>query len=317
MGGVLAPPRDGRGRGISVLVLIVALAVGLVGDRLIGAPAATASAPTTPAFPSTAPAGSLSSSWVGPALPAGAGGAAEGRIIVANPTAAVLTGTLTLVPSAGTNLAESIVLQPYIRMTYRLELITPGAYAAATVSLDGTGGAVEEEAQGSLGESIAPCTTQSSDHWYFAAGSTEETDTELISLYNPYPAPAIADLSFDTDLGPTTPDSFQGVVVPGGGFNVIDVGARVRLRAFVATDIDVRAGRLIAGKLQLQSGVSGTPHGVSVTLGRRPRGWSGTTRTEPPERGSTSSSTSSTRGPVKPRSSWRRRWTRGRPTPSI
>jgi len=261
------PVGAARSRGLSVLILLAVLAAGLIADRVIGTPAATASSPTIPGFPSTAPAGSLSSAWFCPALPAAAGGPAVGRIVVANPTGAVLTGTLTVVPSAGSPMAQSLELQPYTRTTYRLELIAPGPYAAATVSLDGTGGAVEDEVQGSLGESITPCTTSSSDHWYFAAGSTEQTDTELISLYNPYPAPAIADLSFVTDLGPTSPDSFQGVVVPGGGFNVIDVGARVRLRAFVATAVDVRSGRLVAEKLELQKGAASAPNGPSLTLG--------------------------------------------------
>jgi hypothetical protein len=255
---------------VGIGVIAALLVAGVVGDHLIGAgaPPQAAAADTGPAIPTVAGPGTLSSTWFCPALQATSRSAAKGRIIIANPTAGVLSGTVTVIPSTGTPVVESPVIQPYDRLTYRLEALAPGPFAAATVSLDEPGGAVEQEVQGPLGQSITPCATSSSDHWYFAAGRADDADTELLSLYNPYPAAAIADLSFATETGPAIPDAFQGIVVPAGGFNVIDVGARVRLRTAVAATVDVRSGRLVVDKLEVQSGTAGSaPHGLALTLG--------------------------------------------------
>jgi len=149
-----------------------------------------------------------------------------------------------------------------------LQDLAPGDYTAATVVFEGSGGAVEEEVQGRLGDSIAPCASTSSDRWYFPTGATDDNASEYLSLYNPYPQPAIADLSFETDQGPFNPDAFQAIVVPGGGFNVIDIGARVRSRTAVSTTVDVRSGRLVVAELQELSNLSRRgPRGLALTLG--------------------------------------------------
>ena len=96
------------------------------------------------------------------------------------------------------------------------------------MTIDGAGGAVEQEVDGALGASVTPCSSASSDHWYFAAGRTDTDATMLVSLYNPFPVEAIADLRFATDQGPTTPDAYQGVVVPARGSLVLNIGDRVR-----------------------------------------------------------------------------------------
>lgn len=264
-----AGPREPRPPLAAVAFLGAVLVVGLVADHLVGTgQAAEARTVRTPLTPSLAPAGALSSSWFCPALQATARSDALGRIIIANPGPAALTGKVTVTPSAGPPVVKSAAVAPYTRMTYKLEDVAPGAYAATTVSLDGDTGAVEQEVQGPLGQSIAPCASASSDRWYFAAGRTDTDASELLSLYNPYPAPAIADLSFVTDQGPTTPDAFQGLVIPGRGFNVVDVGRRVRIRAAVAATVSVRSGRLVVDKLQMQSGKAGSaPRGLSLTLG--------------------------------------------------
>jgi len=253
-------------RRVGVVVLLAAVLIaGLIGDHFIGSGAAAAAPAPQPSIPSLAAPGVMSSTWFCPALEATPQSAALGRIVVANPSGAIITGTVTIIPAVGAPVVQNAVIQPYTRVTYKLEQLAPGPYAAATVSLDGTAGAVEQLVTGPLGQSIAPCATSSSGRWYFAAGRTDQDATELLSLYNPYPQVAIADLTFATDLGPSSPDLLQGIVVPGGGFNVVDVGAQVRIRGSVAATVTVRAGRLIVDKLQLQSGSS--PHGLSLTLG--------------------------------------------------
>ena len=56
--------------------------------------------------------------------------------------------------------------------------------------------------------------------------------------------------------------------MPGGGFNVIDVGARVRSRTQVAAEVDVRGGRVVVDELQvLTNPARSGPRGLSLMLG--------------------------------------------------
>ncbi len=260
-------PGGGRRQAAGVVVLAALLAAALFADRTLATDTRAAAAPT-PGMPTMAAAGSLSSTWYCPALGASAASRAKGRLILANPGPSPLTTTVTIVPSTGNPVIEHPALAPYSRSTIRLEDVAPADYAAATVVFDGTGGAVEQEVDGALGQSMTACASSSSDRWYFATGATDANAAEYLSLYNPYPAPAIADLRFETDQGLAIPDAFQGVVVPGGGFTVIDIGARVRSRSQVSAEVDVRGGRLVVDKLQILTGpVRPGPRGLVLTLG--------------------------------------------------
>jgi len=254
----------GRGRAWSVALLVAVIAAGLAVDDGLGGGSVTAARAAVPRMPTMAPAGALSSTWLCPALGASAASPVLGRLVLANPGAAPLTATVTVVPATGAPVVQHPRLAPYSRQEISLETVAPGDYAAATVTFDGAGGAVEQEVRGALGDSVAPCATDSSDHWYFPTGATDASASEFISLYNPYPAPAIADLRFETDQGPAVPDAFQGVVVPGSGFTVLDIGARVRSRSRVAATVSVRGGRVVADELQV---LSAPPHGLVLTLG--------------------------------------------------
>jgi hypothetical protein len=262
------PPSGGRRQAAAVGLVACALAGGLIADRAVGSGTVPVAAAPPPAMPSTAAAGAMSSAWYCPALGASATSQAKGRVIIANPTATTITATVTVVPSSGAQVISHPVLAPYSRTTVRLEDVAPGAYAAATVAFEGAAGAVEQEVQGPLGQSITACASSSSNRWYLATGATDANATEYLSLYNPYPAAAIADLSFETDQGPSTPDAFQGVVVPGGGFNVVDIGSRVRSRAQVSALVNVRSGRLVVDKVQiLANRARSGPRGLVLTLG--------------------------------------------------
>jgi hypothetical protein len=227
------------------------IAAGLGVDQAVGGGEAPVAQAAPAQMPTMAPAGALSSTWLCPALGASAVSPLLGRLIVANPGTAPLGATVTVVPANGQPVVQHVHLSPYGRQTIGLEAVAPGNYAAATVTFDGAAGAVEQEVHGSLGDSVTPCATTSSDHWYFPTGETDAGSSEYLSLYNPYPAPAIADLRFETDQGEAVPDAFQGVVVPGSGFTVLDVGARVRSRARVAAIVSVRGGRVVADEFQV------------------------------------------------------------------
>jgi hypothetical protein len=122
--------------------------------------------------------------------------------------------------------------------------------AAALVDLDGGGAVVELFVAGPAGWDVTPCATSASRKWYFATGSTDRDANLSISLFNPFPEDAVVDLSFATDQGPSEPNEFQGVIVPGRGLTMVNVGDHVRRRVLVATTVTARAGRIVAGKIQ-------------------------------------------------------------------
>jgi len=258
---------DRTSRAGAVVVLVVALVAGLVGDHLLGRSGSGQAVSAAPVMPALAPAGSLSATWFCPAMQAAGDSPAKGRVIVANPGSADLHVSATFAESGGQQITTTRVVPAYSRTTFKLETEAPSPFTATTLVLDSGSAAVEQEVQGPLGESIAPCASASSDHWYFAAGRTDTDATMLLSLYNPFPGDAIADLRFATDQGRTTPDAYQGIVIPGHGVAVVNVGEKVRIRSAIATTVNVRAGRLVVDKLELQAGSGPAIRGLSLVLG--------------------------------------------------
>jgi len=249
---------------VGVLALLVS---GLVADRAVGHGRAAATSAPGPGIPTVAPAGALSSTWYCPAGTAVPNGLADGRIVLANPGDGDLTGTLTVVPSQGQPKSQTVRVPSRARLAFRPGDMVRAPYAAAIVQLDGPTGAVEEQIRGGLGEGVAPCATRASERWYFAAGSTNAGDQMLLSLFNPYPGDAIVDMDFATDTGRATPADLQGVVVPGGGLTVIDVGQHVRRRQIVSAAVTARSGRIVADKIQLQGEDNAPLKGVTLVLG--------------------------------------------------
>jgi hypothetical protein len=173
-------------------------------------------------------------------------------LIIANPTASDQTATVTVVASRGVSPApSSLVIPAGSRRSVSEVLATAGAWAAATVTLDGGGGAVEQQLSGPLGTEVSPCATAGSTSWYLPSGTTLRDADEVVSLYNPYPADAIVDLSFVTDQGPEDPDDFQAILVPGGSVVPVDLASHLRRRITIATSVSVRTGRVVAWKTEI------------------------------------------------------------------
>jgi hypothetical protein len=255
-------------RRVVVMVALMALVVaGVVTDHVVGRPGVVAAAAAVPDLPAQAPDGALSSTWFCPATSAVDNGLADGRIVIANPATGDLTGTVTVIPSTGAPHDVPVRVPPRSRLSVRPGDVVKAPYAAALVQLDGSVGGVEQQIRGALGESATPCATRASDHWYFAAGSTDPDAQLLLSLFNPFPGDAIVDLNFATDTGPSTPSDLQGLVVPGPGVTVIDIGQHVRRRHAVSTTVTARTGRVVAAKVQLRGAGGSSPKGATIVLG--------------------------------------------------
>ncbi|MDQ1364271.1 MAG: hypothetical protein QOE57_313 [Acidimicrobiaceae bacterium] len=272
--GAAPGPRVTRLAVIAVVVAVLALSA--FADRASkGGPTAVA----VTAQPVAAPGAALSSSWFCAGPVASPAHLADGRLVIANAANRPLRGKVTLISSSGAPITQDVQVGPADRVVIAEKTAAAAPYLGAVVELDGGQAAVEQVVTGSAGTSSTACATSGSTHWYFAAGTTQESSTLSISLLNPFPDDAIVDLSFSTEQGQENPQDFQGIVIPAGTMVGFDLGTHLRRRASVATTVSLRVGRVAAFETQTVQAMSqaaaatipaGTvpwPPGVSVARG--------------------------------------------------
>src|SRR5205085_3157130 len=135
------------------------------------------------------------------------------------------------------------------RTVVRVQDTLKAPWVAATVELDGGATAAEAAVSGALGDSVAPCASAASDHWYFAEGVTTKDAGETLLLYNAFPEDAIVDMSFSTEDGRAVPEGLQGVAVPGHHLMAVTVNDFVHRRQEAAAVVATRVGRIVAARL--------------------------------------------------------------------
>jgi hypothetical protein len=235
-----------------VVAVAAALAVGL----LLGRSGARAAPPPAPPAtgPVAAPASALSSSWFCAGATDTAHGEATGRLVVTNAGPRTLRASVTVLAARGSGRRArryASTVAPGSRASLPESVRGGAAWVGAIVTLDGGDASVEEETTGPLGTTAQPCATSGSSTWYFANGATLVNADSEISLLNPYPAPAIVDLSFTTDQGEEQPGSLQAVVVPGDTLVAVDLRGALRRRRSIATTIRTTTGRVVAWKTDI------------------------------------------------------------------
>ncbi|MHB8505714.1 MAG: DUF5719 family protein, partial [Acidimicrobiales bacterium] len=247
----------------AVAVLGAALVVGVVA----GPPTSGRSSPDAPATagPAAAPAAALSSSWFCAGATDRAGGAAGGRLVLTDAGSQAVRAEVTVVPTAGASDSFSLDVAAGGRVEVPESVPGGAPWVGAIVAFDGGQATVEQEVSGPLGAAISPCATAGSPTWYFAAGATLVNADSTISLLNPYPAPAIVNLSVTTDQGQEAPGAFQGLVVPPHGLLAVPLRAHLRRRSFIATTVQASAGEVVAWKTDV---VDRPPRGAPL-LGSR------------------------------------------------
>ncbi len=244
-------------------VLVAGLALGDTGVVGRSAQAAELQAP------SQAPAVALSSSWFCAGATVSNGGAAPGELVVANAGSQSLTGSVRLVSHSGRQEKLKVTVPAGATSTLEEQFPSvhggPGApWVGALVTLYGGMASVSQLVRSPEGVSSQPCASSASAHWYFVDGETLRNAIEEISLVNPYPAVAIADLSFTTEYGQEEPVTFEGVVVPADGLTVLNLGSHLRRRVKIAVTVSVRTGQVAAFQTEL---VTPPPPGAPLVGG--------------------------------------------------
>jgi hypothetical protein len=230
-----------------LLVVILSLVIGGLIDRS-GRPtssgtvglltAATASVAAAP--------DALSSSWFCGGATDKAGSDAPGQLLVTNAGAQALPGRVTFLPSTGSQVSVRIVVPARGQLAVPESVPHGAAWIGAFVALEGGQASVEQQILSPIGASSTPCATTGSNAWYFTSGATLINESVELTLLNPYPADAIADLSFTTDQGVEQTNDFEGLAVPARGMLTVDLGSHLRRRQRIATTVRVRTGRVVA-----------------------------------------------------------------------
>lgn len=244
-------------RRVPVIAVIVAVLVGvLVADRLVLSGTAPSGGAAQERSVVAAPsAGAGPTTWYCPGGSTSADGDAELTVVVANTGDEPVEGMATVVafspgaPKPPPAVQERFAVGPFTRVVLNPKDLVQSPHVAVTVEVDGGDVVVEQGVAGTLGFDLGPCAISGSDSWYFADGATTRASTLLLHLYNPFPAPAIADLGFVGTEGRAEPGDLQGVVVPPRSLVVVNVGDHVRREPAVSTSILARSGRLVVGKV--------------------------------------------------------------------
>lgn len=190
----------------------------------------------------------------------------EGRVTVADDTGRVVERSVTV--TAGSHLD-----------------VRPGRYVpeatwvGVTVEMPGGQVIVEDAIFGSEmngGLDDGACTTVTSASWQVPWATTSRPGNRaVLLLYNPFRAPAVADLRFIGDIGRRETLDSQGIVVNGRSVSVFDLTERIADSAVVSATVDVRVGQLVVARLQIADGTDLTgvrgldlAYGVSRTSSR-------------------------------------------------
>ena len=201
-------------------------------------------------------------------------GAAEHTVSIANPSGTNKHGTLTVYANNGEPVAADITVGAHSRLDTKLSDLRKADYAAAIVEVDGGEVAVEHTVVGPTGRSTAPCSSSPSDTWYFPSASTRPGAREVLAVFNPFPDPAVMDITFETDDGARVPQKLNPIVVAGGKVAGVDVTDIVTLRPAVATTLRTRtgSGRVVVDLLQTFDGKDGLKVGEPAATPSAPAG---------------------------------------------
>lgn len=267
---------------VIAVIAVLALAARGTGRESAAPIAAGGGDPRTALGPVAAPLGALGSTFYCPGGTAKSpGDPFDSAVSIANPGPIALSARLTVYPSAqdgdaaGTEAVRAlkpavkdVPLPARARAEIRLGDVQASPYAAALVEVSGGGVTVDQRLSGPSGVSMSPCASAASDTWFVPTGTTTKDARELLALFNPFPDPAIVDVSFVTSDGFRAPPAVQGYVVPGHHLSVVDLEPAIGRHEQVSTQVRTRSGRLTVGRLQAFDGTDpARPKAVAASLG--------------------------------------------------
>ena len=181
---------------------------------------------------------------------------APGFLVLTNTAGAPASGTITAVTDGGSSERTAVAVPAGGVVAPSIPVLSSGSWESEIVSVSGGGVAVTQAVHGSSGWAQAPCQSTTSATWYFAGGTTVNSDGLYVSLFNPTSTPVVVDLSFMTPAGAVHPINYQGIVLQPGQVQVENVASEVQNVSTVSTVVSTRTGRVVASEVQVFAGPS-------------------------------------------------------------
>jgi hypothetical protein len=195
------------------------------------------------------------------------GGRADERVFIANvdrrpgrARVSVMQG-----PEAAPKVTE-VPLPAGSLSTLRVADLLPIAEPGVLVEVTGAQAVVSHSITGNRDGGVGPCARDASTTWHFAAGTTVRGAQLFLALFNPFSDDAIADITFLTQDGAREPEDVQGFVIPAHSRVTVPVHDFARRQDLVATEVNVRRGRVVAEQSQTLDGTDGR-RGLTLSLG--------------------------------------------------
>jgi len=196
-------------------------------------------------------AATLTGSWFCPGVPASGEEGVGGEVVVSNRDSEGLVGRFTVLTPDGAGATQDFTVAPWSKSTIDVDAMATAPYVSVVVELDGGGGIVEQRAIHPAGESVAPCSNDTSAAWYLADGFTVDGSVETLILSNPYDDVAIAQLSFATESSESSPSAFRGFPIPPRSVKVIPIAELgARNEPVIAVEVTTTSGRIVLGRAQ-------------------------------------------------------------------
>ena len=178
-------------------------------------------------------------------------GVDERKITLTSFSASDSYGRVTIADELGNDIEREIFLEAGKNFDIKPEQSAPGArWAAVTIEVPKGEVIVKQQITGT-GIDSKPCVTATSDSWYLPWSSTSRPGNKASLLfYNPFQAPAVADLHFVGDVGRRETLDSQGVVIPSRSMLIYDLTSRIADSSVVSATVDVRVGQLVVARFQ-------------------------------------------------------------------
>lgn len=242
----------------AAVVAVAAVAVPVVADRDRTVPLTPAGdvGTLTPApMPVLRPAAQLGATWFCPGVAAGADGP-SGAIVLANAGDQPTRITLTITPSEGIAISQSLEVAARARLEVDVSTVAKARFAAAQVETTSGNLVVEQRSAALLddtavGQAVSPCATAPSQTWYLADGATTTDAQDTLLVYNPFPDQATISMVFADDGGVRRPPSFQRKPVPPRSLAVVTIDSVVQRKQQVSVAVTADAGRVVVGRQQV------------------------------------------------------------------
>jgi hypothetical protein len=253
------------GRRIPVVVVLIALlvAAAVAGNRRVRAVAEVREPTLAASIPR---AGVRSSAWYCSGGPVGRGASGD-QVTISNVSSHAVRVAIDVMVAAQETAEHFITVAASSTTTIQVASLSRAPSAAVVVQPLGDGVVVEQGYALNGDIAMAPCATQTSPGWYFAAGTSVGGAQTWLSLLNPYAVDAVVDVEADSENGFRAPGSLQGLVVPHGSRIAVRIDQTVAEQRIVAVAVRARSGSRIVATQSVVQPRRGGGASASISLG--------------------------------------------------